>query len=259
MGAATGARRRPAGQLKEPSAAFVAIREEYVGSLPSLTLDEVIAGAGGAQRVAVIAVDVVGGFCVEGPLASERVGGIVAPIERLFRAAHARGVRAFAVLRDSHTPDAPEFDQFGPHCIAGTAESRLVRELASLPFAGDFADIPKNATSAWVGAATGGAAAAEPLDAWVARQEAAGVSTFVVVGDCTDLCVYQTAMPLKLSANARNRRLAVVVPADCVDTYDLPVAAARQLGAMPHDADLLHAVFLYHLALNGVQVVQSIT
>ena len=93
--------------------------------------------------------DVVNGFCVEGPLAGPRVGAIVPPIERLLRAAHAAGVRAFAVLRDSHTPDAPEFQQFGPHCLAGTTESQLVRELAALPFAGTFTDIPKNATSAW--------------------------------------------------------------------------------------------------------------
>jgi nicotinamidase-related amidase len=205
----------------------------------------------GPEKVAIIAVDVVNGFCVEGPLASEQVGAIVAPIRRLLGAAHGRGVRQIAVLRDSHTENAPEFRQFGPHCLAGTAESQLVRELAELPFAGEFADIPKNATSAWTGA--------ETLRDWVERREAAGVSTFVVVGDCTDLCVYQTAMPLKLAANARNRQVDVIVPADCVDTYDLPVATARSIGAMPHDADLLHAVFLYHLSLNGVRVVRSIS
>ncbi len=154
------------------------------------------------------------------------------------------------MLRDSHTPDAPEFAQFGPHCLAGTAESRLVRELAELPFASTFQDVPKNATSAWAGA--------ETLRDWVERQEAAGVGTFVVVGDCTDLCVYQTAMPLKLGANARDRRIEVVVPAECVDTYDLSVETAGQIGAKPHDAEVLHAVFLYHLVLNGVRVVRSI-
>ena len=198
-----------------------------------------------------IAVDVVNGFCVEGPLASARVGQIVPPIERLVRAAHEAGVRAFAVLRDSHSPQAPEFAQFGPHCLAGTAESALVRDLAALPFAGSFADVPKNATSAWAGA--------EQFAGWITRQRAAGVGTFVVTGDCTDLCVYQTALPLKLAANARDEELEIVVPADCVDTYDLPVDAAERLGVMPHDGDLLHAVFLYHLQLNGVRVVRRLT
>jgi nicotinamidase-related amidase len=39
------------------------------------------------------------------------------------------------------------------------------------------------------------------LDAWLDAHP--DVATFVVVGDCTDLCTYQTAMYLKLRANAR--------------------------------------------------------
>jgi len=31
------------------------------------------------------------------------------------------------------------------------------------------------------------------------------------------------------------------------------------LGAMPHDGDLLHGVFLYHMAPNGVEVVARLT
>jgi hypothetical protein len=62
-------------------------------------------------------------------------------------------------------------------------------------------------------------------------------------------------MNLRLRANARDERLTVVVPADCVQTYDLPVQVATQAGARPHDGDLLHAVFLYHLCLNGMDVV----
>ncbi|HEU5317390.1 MAG TPA: isochorismatase family cysteine hydrolase [Chloroflexota bacterium] len=236
--------------LRERSAAFLDYLDTFVAALPALPLADLIAGAGGAAKVAIIAVDVVNGFCKEGPLASPRVGAIVPRIARLLEAAHTAGVRQIAVLRDSHSPAAPEFAQFGPHCLAGTAESQLVRELAELPFAGGFKDVPKNATSAWAGS--------ETLRDWVERREAAGVTTFVTVGDCTDLCVYQTAMPLKLGANARNREIEVVVPADCVDTYDLPVAAAQQLGAMAHDAELLHAVFLYHLSLNGIRVVRSI-
>ena len=224
--------------------------DEFLAALPEASLGDLIAGAGGAERVAMIAVDVVNGFCTTGPLASERVGAIVPPVERLLRAGHAAGIRRFAVLRDSHDPRAPEFAQFPPHCVAGTEESALVAELARLPFSGSFMDVPKNATSAWAGATR--------FSSWIAEQESAGVTTFVVAGDCTDLCVYQTAMPLKLSANARNVRAEVVVPAECVDTYDLPVETARSLGALPHDGDLLHAVFLYHLQLNGVRVVRRL-
>jgi hypothetical protein len=43
-----------------------------------------------------------------------------------------------------------------------------------------------------------------------------------------------------------------------VDTYDLPVETAKQIGAVPHAGDLLHLIFLYSMMLNGVEVVRSI-
>jgi hypothetical protein len=43
-----------------------------------------------------------------------------------------------------------------------------------------------------------------------------------------------------------------------VDTYELPVDTAKELGAFPHHGGLLHLVFLYHMALNGVKVVASV-
>jgi hypothetical protein len=79
------------------------------------------------------------------------------------------------------------------------------------------------------------------------------------VGDCTDLCLYQLAMHLKLNANAAGQRVNVLVPENCVQTYDLPLDVASSIGAMPHDGDLVHAMFLYHMALNGAQVVKKIS
>jgi hypothetical protein len=38
----------------------------------------------------------------------------------------------------------------------------------------------------------------------------------------------------------------------------MSVERAEQLGAVPHDAELLHRVFLYHMMLNGVEVVASL-
>jgi nicotinamidase-related amidase len=240
----------PAGGLAGGSAAFLRYLDAFVAGLADVQLDEVIAAAGGPQRVAIVAVDVVNGFCTAGALASRRVGAIVGPVARLLAAAGAAGVEAVAVLRDSHDPHAPEFRQFAPHCLAHSVESALVDEVARQPQAATYADVPKNAISAWHGADT--------FPTWVDGQEASGVTVFIVVGDCTDLCVYQTAMPLQLRANAQNRRIRVIVPAECVDTYDLPVDVAQGIGAMPHDGDLLHAVFLYHLKLNGIQVVRRL-
>lgn len=66
-------------------------------------------------------------------------------------------------------------------------------------------------------------------------------------------------MHLRLRANARQLRGArVIVPANCVQTYDTPLAVARKLGIAPHDGDLLHAVFLHNMAGNGVEVVGAL-
>jgi hypothetical protein len=65
-------------------------------------------------------------------------------------------------------------------------------------------------------------------------------------------------MSLRLRANAHQLAHRVLLPAECVDTYHLDVATARQIGAVPHDGDLLHHIFLYSLRLNGVEIVRAI-
>jgi nicotinamidase-related amidase len=132
--------------------------------------------------------------------------------------------------------------------VAGTAESETIDELSGLPFSNQFTIFPKNTISSDLG--TG-------FDAWLEAHPK--VTTFIVVGDCTDICVYQAAMHLRVRANVLGQRdVRVIVPADCVQTYDLPVETALELGALPHDGDLLHRAFLYHMALNGVEVVAGL-
>jgi nicotinamidase-related amidase len=202
------------------------------------------------ERVAVISVDLLNGFCYEGPLSGPRVAGIVEPIAALFRAAYDAGVRRFVLTQDTHDPAAPEFAAWGPHCVRGTPEAETVDALKNLPWFQEHVVVfEKNSTSSLHH--TG-------LAAWLDAPEQREVDTFVVVGDCTDICTYLLALDLKLRANAAGRRVRVIVPVDCVDTYDMPVPLAQQLGIMPHDADFLHRLFLYHMALNGVEVVSHV-
>ncbi len=151
------------------------------------------------------------------------------------------------MIQDTHEPEAVEFNQWPPHCVRGTSESETVPEFKSLPFFDQMVVLEKNSIQAALN--TG-------LEAWLSDHPQ--VDTFIVVGDCTDLCTYQLAMHVRLRANAHQKAHRVIVPANCVDTYDLPVETAKEIGAMPHPADLLHAVFLYHMALNGVEVVSEI-
>jgi nicotinamidase-related amidase len=187
-------------------------------------------------------------FCTDGALASERVGRIVQPIVELFERAYALGIRTFALTQDTHDPHTPEFQAYPPHGIRGTAESEAVDAIKALPFFGEMAIFPKNSISSSIG--TG-------LEAWIAQRPQ--LDRFVVVGDCTDLCTYQTAMYLRLSANAHNLARRVVVPANAVDTFDTPVSVVRTAGIEALDGDLHHVLFLHHMALNGIEVIRRLT
>ncbi len=224
---------------------FIAWLVDWYNNLETITLDSL---TGDPSKVAILSVDVINGFCYEGPLASARVRNIVAPITALFEAAWARGVRHVVLSQDAHHPDAVEFAQWGPHCIRGTREAETVKAFKTLPFFDQTTIFEKNSISSSIDTGLG-----EWLD------DHPEIATFIVVGDCTDLCTYQLAMHLRLQANARQLGgVRVLLPVNCVETYDLPVNAAQQVGATPHDGDFMHLVFLYNMMLNGVTVVRQI-
>jgi nicotinamidase-related amidase len=230
--------------LLEGSADFLKFLDSWLAGLPQADLGDVI---GDPDTAAILSVDVINGFCTFGPLSSPRVNEIVEPIAALFRAAWAKGLRNIVLAQDTHEPDALEFAQWPPHCVRGTFEAETVDAFKALPFFSQIRQIPKNSIHSGLNTA---------LNEWIAAHPQ--VRTFIVVGDCTDLCTYQLAMHLRLDANARQLERRVVVPIDTVDTYDRPVAVAREQGGLPHPGDLMHAVFLYHMALNGVEVVDRL-
>jgi nicotinamidase-related amidase len=217
--------------------------EWYARLLPASLEQDVVVAAGGPERVAVLLVDLLAGFCEAGPLTSPRVAALLPRVTTFLDRALAAGVRHFLSAEDRHPPDSPEFAAFPPHCVEGTAEARPAAVLAEHPAYRQALVIPKRSLS--VGLETS-------FVRWLAQRD--DITHWVVAGDCTDLCVYQAAMHLRLHANATGRQRTVWVPATLVDTYDLPHSVAEGAGALPHPGDLMHRVFLYHLALNGVRV-----
>ena len=230
--------------LLERSRPFVEFLDEWTQALPSVELKSVIQQP---ERSAIISVDIINGFCTIGPLASPRVEAIIAPITHLFRQAWELGVRHIVLSQDTHEPDAVEFDAWPRHCVRGTPEAETVAAFKALPFFDRMVVLEKNSISTGLNAG---------FTEWVAAHPQ--VDTFIVVGDCTDLCVYQLAMHLRLDANARQLHRRVIVPAGAVDTYDRSVETAQKEGGLPHAADLHHAFFLYHMALNGIEVVKEL-
>jgi nicotinamidase-related amidase len=224
--------------------AYLDYLDRWLENLPVLKIADL---ADSAAEIALISVDMIKGFCTIGPLASPLVNAIVDPVADLMANLWENGVRNYVLSQDTHDPAAVEFGAWPPHCVRGTAEAETVSAIRELPFFEEMILLEKNSIASGLN---------PELVEWLQTHKE--VKTFVVVGDCTDLCTYQLAMFLRVDANEHQISRRVLVPADCVATYNFPTAAAVQAGAMPHPANFLHAVFLQHMALNGIEVVASI-
>jgi nicotinamidase-related amidase len=230
--------------LAKKSKAFLDYLENWLAHLPSLRLEEAVPEPG---KSAIISIDVINAFLYEGPLASPRVAEIGEPIKNLMQSAWARGLRDILLVQDAHEKESLEFDAYAEHAISGTHGAQAIDLIKALPFYEQITTIYKDSIHP---------ALNNGFDAWLdARGD---LDTIIAVGDVTDICVYQLATYLKSRANAFHRRQRVIVPANCVQTWDLSVEDAENLPALPHHGDLLHATFLYHMALNGVEVVKEI-
>jgi nicotinamidase-related amidase len=225
---------------------FLPWLDRHTSRREPLSLENLVAESGGGEHCAVAVVDLLEGFCRTGPLASERILGIVDPIVELLKQTHRLGVSRYLFPCDSHSEDSPEFQVFPPHCVEGTEEAELVREIKDLEFSSLFQKIEKRSISSLVGTEL----------PQILQDE--GVRTIICTGDCTDLCLYHLAVGLRYWANAHHLPWKIVVPQNLVATYDLPTAKATELGVLPHPADLLDKIFFYHLELNGVRVVSEL-
>lgn len=199
------------------------------------------------KKIALISVDMIVGFCHTGPLASVDIKKIIPHTINIFTNAYAYGISHFVLIQDAHDPQATEFTAYPPHCIKGSEEANTIPELQSLPFANQFKLFEKNSLSP---------AYTRKFNTWIAANPQ--IETFIVVGNCTDLCIYAMAMHLKLQANAINCTRRVVVIEQAVATYDISIEEAKRTGGMPHDGILLHGLFLYHMALNAIEVIKDI-
>src|SRR3990172_5515063 len=162
-----------------------------------------------SRRVILVA-DMVRGFCEEGHnlYIGPAIREIIPRIQRLLQQEKDRDSHVI-FLCDTHDPDDLEFRMFPPHCIRGTEEPEIIPEL------GEFADevIPKRRFSGFFGTNLAD------------RLRQLNPEKIILLGDCTNICVYFTA------ADARALDYEVEVPADCVATFD---AEAQQfaLGQM---------------------------
>lgn len=217
----------------EQASAYRSILEAWwkdAGMLPMSELDP--------DATALVSVDVIEGFTRLGPLASPRVTGIIDNVADLVRKLSAHGVPPshIAFVQDAHPEDAQEFRSYPPHCVRGGDQAEAAHELQALPGWASYRHFEKNSIASHT---------SEAFNRWLASLE---VESIIAVGDVTDLCLYTLALHLQVRNQAEGMNQRIIVPENCVQTWDAP----------DHPGDFYHAVFLHQLARNGVQVVEKI-
>lgn len=179
-------------------------------------------------------IDIVEGFLNYGALHSKEVAKIVPAVVEL----NDKLMKATKVfVLDEHPQNAEEFDAYPPHCIEGTGESDLVKELVPYIQQPDRV-FKKNSTNVFH---------APGFVEWLENNRP---DTIILVGDVTDICVLQAGLSLRTWFNQHNHDVRMIVPIEGVETFDLD--------ATLHDADLHNLFALYNLRMNGLEIVQSL-
>ncbi|MGB2762057.1 MAG: isochorismatase family cysteine hydrolase [Minisyncoccales bacterium] len=174
----------------------------------------------------ILVVDMLKGFYNIGNLANPRMANIIPNVVELLEKKNGENDTVI-LLGDVHEKDDKEFQMFPPHCIGGTEETDAIDELADI----GKIYIPKSRFSGFFN--TGLKLILESLNP----------GQVIVVGVCTDICILHTV------ADLRNRDYKVIVPRDCVETFDSPEHPADQHNqwALNHMQYILGAIVIDHI------------
>lgn len=182
------------------------------------------------DKTVIIFVDMVHGFVDEGILQSDRALTIKDRVKALDEASTGFH-KVFFV--DQHDEDAAEFNHYGKHCVEGSKESILIDDY---DINGEYSSIiNKNSVNGFV---------APGFTKWL--EEHPFVNSFIVVGLVTDICVMNFALTLKSYFNQKNIVSNIIIPTNCVETFDYEETA--------HNAALMNAFALYNMQMNGIEL-----
>lgn len=188
------------------------------------------------EKTALVVVDMVNGFVHEGILSSPRIIDIIDNIKELNE--KTLGYKKIFFL-DEHSDDSAEFKSYAKHCLSGTEEAMLIPELNEGATVNDNTSmIPKNSTNGFH---------APKFKTWLTENEDK-IHNYIVVGCEADICVSHFATTLKTYFNEKNLEKRIIVPINCVETYDFG----------SHDGDLMKVISLYEMNMNGIEIVEKI-
>lgn len=182
------------------------------------------------DKTGLFIVDMNNGFAKEGALSSPRVEKIINPIADFGKALSSK-INTIVAFTDTHDKNSVELKSYPSHCLRGDKESQVVQELLSIE---NMNILEKNSTNGFF-----------VLD----MEKYKNLDNFIVVGCCTDICVYQFVLTLKTYFNQNNLDKNIIVPISLVETYDIDEI---------HSGDMLNTIFLNSMIQNGINVVKEI-
>lgn len=188
------------------------------------------------KNTALIVVDMVVGFVEEGILSSPRVKEMSANLLDLNSRTSGYNKIYFV---DSHNKDAEELKSYPLHCIVNTKEEELIDELKeAVSKEENIKVIKKNSTNGFH---------VPEFKSWL-DEVVDNIDNFIIVGCVTDICVLQFSLTLKTYFNQMNLNKRVIVPANCVETFDIP----------GHPGDEMNLFALGNMKSNGIEVVSEL-
>ncbi len=231
----------------------------------------------GPGNVGLVVVDVVRGFTREGNLSDaasmapmvQAVDAVLAELDE------ALGPRLrLLLLRDTHHADIPE-PPYPPHCIKGSGEDELDPVIAHAAERPGAVVLDKDCINGFVGAMEpdGEGRWRNRLCDWVVENQ---LTTLILVGDCTDICVSDLAVALLSARNhgmltdrdpqsereayvAAITGMQILVHAGACATYDLdppePFPAGQE--GLRHPGAVAHHVGLWVAASRGAGIVDG--
>lgn len=186
-----------------------------------------------SEETAVIVIDIVNGFAKEGILSSDRVKSIIPEIAQLMDRANDANIETIC-FADFHSDNSLEIKRLGKHCVGGTSESEIVKELQDY----EYELMLKDSTNGVLTASFG---------KWLSANQGK-YKNFIIVGCVTDICVYNFATTLRAVADEMGGDIDIFVPINMVETYDYE----------HHVADLYNLIFLTAMKDYGINVVKEV-
>jgi len=159
------------------------------------------------EKRALVIVDMIRGFIMEGKMASPSVYKIVPEIVKQVESYIKNGYTIIAFY-DCHDTDCEEFKSYPAHCVKGSKECELVPELKK--FEKHMIMIPKNTTNGFN----------TPEFREIAKR--ANFEEVKVTGCLTDICVEQFATNFARYNKLNGKQTKIVVPKNAVATFDAP-------------------------------------